>query len=257
MSDSALIFLLLPGLFISVVLSIEIGRRMARRPPAEATIGASSVFATIQTGIYALLGLMIAFTFASAASRFEARRSLTVDEANAIGTAYLRLDLLPSGSQPALRAKFRRYTEERIEVHRALPDMEASNAHSARAVALQSEIWSDSVAALADKPLAAALVLPALNTMIDITTTRAILLRTHTPAIVVTILIVLTIVCSLLIGNELPRERTLGAALHAYGFALVVTLTMYVIFDLDHPRVGLIRLDYTDQALSEVLASMK
>ena len=61
----------------------------------------------------------------------------------------------------------------------------------------------------------------------------------------------------LLIGNELPRERTWGAALHAYGFALVITLTMYVIFDLDHPRVGLIRLDYTDQALSDVLAGMK
>src|SRR5262245_10094497 len=219
MSDSAVVFLLLPGFFISVVLSIEIGRRLERRPGAEGTARGGAVFATIQTGIYALLGLMIAFTFASAASRFEARRSLTVDEANTIGTAYLRLDLLPSASQPQLRAKLRRYAEERIEVYRALPDMEASNAHAARAAALQNEIWADAVAALTDKPLAAALVLPALNAMIDITATRAIILRTHTPAIVVAILMVLTIVCSLLIGNELTSERTMGATLHAYGFA--------------------------------------
>src|SRR4029079_11793835 len=105
MRDSAFVFLLLPGLFIAIVLSVEIGRRLGRRHAAEETASPSSVFATIQTGIYALLGLMIAFTFASAASRFEARRSLTVDEANAIGTAYLRLDLLPPASRPALRAK--------------------------------------------------------------------------------------------------------------------------------------------------------
>lgn len=67
----------------------------------------------------------------------------------------------------------------------------------------------------------------------------------------------LTLVCSLLIGNGLARKRTYGVVLHTAGFALVLTVTMYVIFDLDHPRVGLIRLDYVDQALTDVLAGMR
>jgi len=93
--------------------------------------------------------------------------------------------------------------------------------------------------------------------MFDIATTRSVILNTHIPTIVVATLIVLTLVCSLLIGYGLPRERSAGTLIHTVGFALVVTVTLYVIFDLDHPRVGLIRLDYADQSLFDVLASMR
>ena len=116
MSDSAIIFLLLPGVFFAIVLFVEIGHRLAMRLAAKQTEQTIAVFGTTQTAIFALLGLLVAFTFSGAASRFDARRTLTVDEANAIGTAYLRLDLLPAMSQPALRDKFRRYTRARIAV---------------------------------------------------------------------------------------------------------------------------------------------
>jgi hypothetical protein len=68
---------------------------------------------------------------------------------------------------------------------------------------------------------------------------------------------VLTLVCSMLTGNGLARKRSRGLPLHTLGFALVLTATMYVILDLDHPRFGLIQLDYVDQALSDVLAGMR
>jgi hypothetical protein len=257
MSDSRIIFLLLPAFFLLIVLFIEIGRRLGTRHAVEETDRMRAVFGTVEAAIFALLGLMVAFTFSGAASRFEARRTTTVDEANAIGTAYLRLDLLPTEAQPPLREKFRRYTEERIAVYRALPDIEASNAHETRAATLQREIWTDAVAASKETPAASILVVPALNTMFDITTTRSIMLRTHIPPTVLTTLIVLTLVCSLLVGYGLPRGRSLSVALRTLGFALVVTVTMYVIFDLDHPRVGMIRLDYADRAMSDVLAGMK
>jgi hypothetical protein len=258
MSDSAVTFLLLPGVFLGVLVFVEIGRRLGIRRVAEETERERVVLSTIETAIYALLGLMLAFTFSGAASRFDTRRTLTVQEANAIGTAYLRLDLLPAAAQPPLREKFRRYTEARIAVFQSLPDVAASNADAARAGALQGEIWTDALAALKDAPPASSLLLlPALNDMIDITTTRAITLRTHTPPIVLATLVVLTLICSLMIGNGLARKGSSAVVLHTVGFALVLTVTMYVIFDLDHPRVGLIRLDYADQALTDVLAGMK
>ena len=258
MSDTAFIFLLLPSLFFGIMLFVEIGRRLGTRRIVEETERERVVMTTVEAAIYAWLGLMVAFTFSGAATRFEARRTLTVQEANAIGTAYLRLNLLPATAQPALRQKFRQYTETRIAVYRVLPDIGASNAQEAQATALQKEIWTDAVTALKDaQPESSLLLLPALNNMIDITTERAIILKTHTPPIVLGTLLVLSMVCSLLIGNGLSRKPTFSVLLHTIGFAVVFTVTMYVILDLDHPRVGLIRLDYADQALTDALAGMK
>ena len=258
MSDTATLFVLLPGLFFAILLFVRLGRRIGGNRSREETERERVGLVTVETAIYALLGLMVAFTFSGAVSRFDTRRTQTVQEANAIGTAYLRLDLLPSPAQPALRDKFRGYTEARMAVYRALPDVESSNAHAARAAALQAEIWADSVTALRGAPAQASLLLlPALNDMIDITTTRAIALRTHTPSVILGALVVLTLACSLLVGYGLAGGKPFATNLHMIGFALMMTVTIYVIIDLDHPRVGLIRLDYVDQAFADLRASMK
>lgn len=258
MSDNALVFIFLPLLFAGVLLFVWLGRWIGSHRGREETERERVGLVTVETAIYALLGLMVAFTFSGATSRFDIRRAQTVQEANAIGTAYLRLDLLPPAAQPALRDKFRRYTEERIAVYRALPDLEASQAHAARAEALQAEIWTGAIAALRDAPAQASLLLvPALNDMIDITTARAIALRTHTPTVILGALVVLTLVCSLLVGYGLAGGKPFATNLHMIGFALMMTVTIYVILDLDHPRVGLIRLDYVDQAMTDVRAAMK
>jgi hypothetical protein len=258
MSDTALVFVFLPGLFAFILAFVWLGRRIGSWRSAEETERERVGLVTVETAIYALLGLMVAFTFSGATSRFDTRRAQTVQEANAIGTAYLRLDLLPAAAQPALRDKFRSYTEARMALYRALPDLEASNAQAARAVELQDEIWNDSLAALRSAPPQASLLLvPALNDMIDITTTRAIALRTHTPPTILVALVLLTLICSLLVGYGLAGGKPFATNLHMIGFALMMTVTIYVILDLDHPRVGLIRLDYVDQALADVRAGMK
>jgi hypothetical protein len=257
-SDTALVFMLLPGLFGCILLFVWIGRWIGGRRSREETERERVGLVTVETAIYALLGLMIAFTFSGATSRFDTRRAQTVQEANAIGTAYLRLDLLPAAAQPALRDKFRKYVDARMATYRALPDIEASNLHAARANALQAEIWNGSLAALRNAaPQASLLFVPALNDMIDITTTRAIALRTHTPLVILGALVALTLICSLLVGYGLAGGKPFATNLHMMGFALMMTVTIYVILDLDHPRVGLIRLDYVDQALADVRAEMK
>jgi hypothetical protein len=258
MSDNAVVFVFLPFLFACIVLFVWLGRWVGGQRSSEESDRERVGLVTVETAIYALLGLMVAFTFSGATSRFDVRRAQTVQEANAIGTAYLRLDLLPAASQAALRDKFRSYTEARIAVYRALPDLKASSAHATRAETLQGEIWSDSIAALRNAPAKASLLLlPALNDMIDITATRAVALRTHTPTVILGALVVLTLVCSLLVGYGLAGGKPFATNLHMIGFALMMTVTIYVILDLDHPRVGLIRLDYVDQAMADVRAGMK
>jgi hypothetical protein len=114
------------------------------------------------------------------------------------------------------------------------------------------------LAALKEAPPQATIVLiPALNEMINVPTARAVAMLTHTPKLVFTVLLILGLVCSLLAGYVLAYTNTRNVRLHVVAFAIVVTLTIYVIFDLDYPRFGFIRLDFADQGLIDLLAEMK
>ena len=101
------------GLFIGMLLLLEIGRRIGIRRMRKDAEGAQAGVGAIEGAVF---GLLIAFTFSEAASRFDMRRQLIVEETNDIGTAYLRLDLLPTDAQPALRENFRHYVDARLEV---------------------------------------------------------------------------------------------------------------------------------------------
>lgn len=259
MGETGILLVFVPSLFLIMLLVLETGRRIGKRYYSmEESEHHRGNRILVESAIYGLLGLLIAFTVSGAANRFDARRTLTVQEANAIGTAYLRLDLLPAAAQPELRRKFRRYAEARLAVFRLLPDFEASNAEAVRANELQRSIWNEVIAALPGVPQSATLMLlPALNEMFDITSSRAIAGQAHTPLVILCALAVLALFCCLLAGYGLAGENPLGSALRMIGFALVVTLAIFVILDLDYPRVGLIRLDYADQALIDVLAGMR
>jgi hypothetical protein len=259
MGETGILLVFVPSLFLIMLLVLETGRRIGKRYYSmEESEHHRGNRILVESAIYGLLGLLIAFTVSGAANRFDARRTLTVQEANAIGTAYLRLDLLPAAAQPELRRKFRRYAEARLAVFRLLPDFEASNAEAIRANELQRSIWNEVIAALPGVPQSATLMLlPALNEMFDITSSRAIAGQAHTPLVILCALAVLALFCCLLAGYGLAGENPLGSALRMIGFALIVTLTIFVILDLDYPRVGLIRLDYADQALIDVLAGMR
>jgi len=242
------------ALFVGMTVCAEIGRRLALRKSRDAVTDSGA--GLIDTAIFALLGLLVAFTFSGAASRFDTRRAQIVDEANAIGTAYLRLDLLPAPARDDLRAQFRRYVEERIAIYRALPDLAAAQAHLAAANGMQQQIWNDVVAASADRDSTRVLLLPAVNDMFDITTTRTMATLTHTPSIIFGLLLGIALVSALLAG------RALGTGggrpwLRAVLYALTMTATIYVIVDMEFPRAGLIRVDDFDTLLVNVRAGMR
>jgi hypothetical protein len=245
------------GLFLGTLLFLEAGRRIGARRIVVDPEGARAGIGAVEGAVFGLLGLMIAFTFSGAASRFEHRRDLITQEANAIGTAWLRIAALPAEAQPALRDKFRRYVDTRIEVYRRVPDMAAVKAELDRSVVLQGEIWAAAIAGVQSAPSpATAPLLPALNEMIDITTTRLVATQSHPPAVIFAMLVVLVLAGALLAGYGMAQGRTRNW-LHMVGFALTMSLTVYVILDLEYPRLGLIRIDKADQLLVDVRQSLK
>jgi hypothetical protein len=154
---------------------------------------------------------------------------------------------------------FRRYVDARLESYRNTADAAATAASLAEDAALQAEIWKRAVAETTRPGTptpAAMLLLPALNEMIDITTTRFLQTRNHPPPIVFLMLAALAIIGALLVGygTSLNRRRSW---LHTLVYVVMLSLTTFVIIDLEFPRLGLIRVDAADRALVELRASMR
>ncbi len=258
MSHALIVLFFTVGLFLGMLLFLEIGRRASLRRLREDSGAAGEGVGAVDGAVFALLGLLIAFTFSGASSRFDTRRQLIVEETNDIGTAYLRIDLLPVGAQPALRESFRRYLDARIEVYQKLPNVAAAKESLAKANELQSQIWRQAVAASQAKgaaPAAPMLLLPALNAMIDITTTRTMATQMHPPIVVFVMLFGLALAASLMAGFGMTGAK-LRSWFHMLGFALVMAIAVYVILDIEYPRLGLIRVDAFDQALIDLRESM-
>src|SRR5215831_20392927 len=108
------------GLFIGVLALLDIGRRIGIRRRERGLESTGDAYVVADGAVFGLMGLIVAFTFSGAGARFDARRQLMGQEANAIGTAYLRLDLLPPATQPELREDFRNYADARLATYKNL-----------------------------------------------------------------------------------------------------------------------------------------
>ena len=246
-------------LFFSMLIFAEMGRRIGIARLARDPEGLAKGSGAAEAAVFGLLGLLIAFTFSGAASRFEDRRNLINAEANAIGTAYLRIDLVPADAQPEMRALFRRYVDTRTATYQNVADLTAVKARLAEGAALQGDIWTKAWSACRrpEAPTQAAmLLLPALNEMIDITTTRATATQNHPPLAVFLLLVGVSLVGALLVGYGTSPNKERGW-FHTVVFAAVLSLTVYVIVDLEFPRLGLIRIDAEDQVLYDLRKSMR
>lgn len=245
------------ALILCMLAAYEFGRRQGLKYQAEDEGRPPKGIGASEGAVFTILGLLMAFTFYGAESRFDARRHQITAEANAIETAYLRLDLLPADAQPALRTELRRYLELRAALY-SDADGSEYRARMVETAALQSSIWTAARAAALRpdaKPSAATVLLPALNEMNDITTVRHASRLDHPPKSIHLMLGMISLVASMLAGFDSAQSRR-RSWLHILAFCTVIGLTTYVIIDLEYPRHGLIQLNDPDNALTELQAEM-
>ncbi len=246
------------ALFVGVLTCSELGYRWGtgklRSQGPKAFAGASH----IEGAIFALLGLMLAFNFAGAAGRLERRHLHLIDEANAVGTAWLRLDLLPTESQTAIRELFRQYVDNRMAVFSSLNDRATREAELERTAVLQAQIWALAVEANRDGTAGGygrLTTLPALNTMFDAATTRTRSALVHTSPVITTFVVLVALLSAAVAGYAMSESGRRPIS-HAVVFALIVSSTMYMIIDLDYPRFGMIRIDSADKVFQDLRISM-
>ena len=238
-------------LFAATVGCYELGRKLGSSRPGKDT--GSGV---IDGAVFALLGLLVAFTFSGAAARYDSRKQLIIDETNAIGTAYRRLDLLPAAAQPDLRAAFREYVDARLAVYDALPDLGAARLELVRSKHVEDAIWHQAVTATTSGPAPAEmLMMPALNQMFDIANTRTLVTEIHPPTMIFVMLAALILVGALFAGDSMAAHP--HSWLHVLGLAATLAITVYVILDLEYPRLGMFRVSAFDHALRELRQAMR
>ena len=238
-------FLIVLGLFIFMLLAMEIGFRSGRRKQAsvvEAITQANSVLVSM----LGLLALLLAFTFSAALQRYEDRSQTVVAEANAIGTTYLRARLLPGGMQDEVQEVLRQYLDVRIQegrVDATEPALHESLLHQAKL--MEAELWSHAVrAAELDKSVVTSgLFIQSLNELIDTSATRDAALNRQVPEIVLFLMLATIVLTTATLGyaSGIAGHRV---TLAAFVLVTLIALVVYLIIDLDRPRRGAIQVSH-------------
>ena len=211
-------------------------------------------FGILQGALLGLVALVLAFGLALAVGRYESRRAAVVDDANAIGTTYLRAETLAEPFRTGSLERLVRYTDTSIRLSRSVPGSADAEAAIVDGDLLQRELWGLAGQALADAPTASAprLYVESLNEMIDMQTVRVAALNNRVPGPVLAVEVVGAAValCLLAFYLSLLGRGVLTVLLAA----ALVTLLLLVTFDLDRPTRGLIRVP--DTPLTSLRASM-
>jgi hypothetical protein len=244
--------LLAIGLIVGVVGAHEIGfwlgslRRTADEP-------FDRQIALVRTSTAALVAFLVGFSFSGAASRFINRQDLIVEEANALGTAYLRADTIAEPQRGELKAALREYTADRI-VLLSREGRDQIEPLLAKVSGLHERMWKSAIAATEGNAPLMAVVLPPINEVIDLHSKHLALARRHLPIPIMAVLFATAAISLCIIGFGNGRIGRRFSTLDAvYGVVLAAALWMTI--DMDHPGIGMIRV--SNRPVVEALAAMK
>jgi hypothetical protein len=222
----------------------ELGFRYGRAQQVSET--ERDIVNTLRTSTLGLVALLLGFSFAMTSSRFNERSRLVNDEANALGTAYLRAGLVAEPARDEIRDALRRYTDLRIEsFDKGLDQQEFARLVDSMHASL-AELWAGVTHAASGNPqttLASAIV-PAANDVIDFSATREWVRTFHMPPSVVWLLAMSIILCGAMTGHALGQSGHRHVLL-SLGLNLLILVVAFVVLDFDRPRRGLIRVDQT------------
>lgn len=250
LSSWALALILFAAVLGPTALGLLLGRYLRQRSEH-----LREPFAVLQTALLGVVGLILAFGLALAVGRYEARRAAVVDEANAIGTTYLRAQTLAEPVRTRSLNRLRRYTDTSIRLADSVPTTSESRRAIADGQLLQRQLWELAGEALDQAPVASAprLYVQTLNEMIDMQTVRVSGLSNRVPGPVLVLEVLgAALALGLLAFNLSILGRGVASVLLAAG---LVSLLLLVTFDLDRPTRGLIRVP--DTPLKSLRASME
>jgi len=240
LSTAALAVLLIAVLAGSVAIGVLVGRAVRDRPGTR-----HETAGVVQGALLGLVGLLLAFGLSMAVGGYESRRALVVQEANDIGTTYLRAQLLAQPERSESLGLLEHYTDAAIDVADAVPDTAGYRTAVANLEGLQGELWTLAGDAVDADPVGTGprLYVETLNDMFDTHTSRVASLGNRVPTPVMVLLVFGSAVAVGALAFDLTLlGRGLATSLIT---AAVVLIILFVSFDLDRPRRGFIEVPDT------------
>jgi hypothetical protein len=238
-------------IFFLIIIFYLAGHRFRERKIAKNPDHAKIELGTINGILMGMLGLLLAFTFGMSNSRFDKRRDIIIEEANDIGTAVLRADLYPDSIRNLLKDNFSKYVEARISFYHAGMNINNVVTYYTKADSISKVLWNiASSDALANNVVVrSGQMIPALNAMIDITTTRRASGESTIPDSIMYFLFFLCLCTSFLVGYDNKGKTDWIVVL---GFSIILSIIILLIVDLDRPRSGFINMDTPNQKIIEL-----
>jgi hypothetical protein len=245
-------FVLCSFLFIAMIVMVALGRyagKIWRKDEEEPRGGVGSLLAAL----FALFGFILAFTFGMSGNRYENVRNVIVEEANDIGTAVLRADLYSDSVRDAFRADFKKYLEARIAYYDNVRDTVLLYKAKEDAAKAAEALWSRAMqqSKLPNMLIPSNNMIPALNAMFDIATTREVVLLARVPDVIVYMLFILALASSFIAGFTSLSIRGKDWII-VTGFALLSSMIIFITLDLGRPMRGIIKADMGEQAMVDL-----
>ena len=251
-------FPLLPalGMFVLILIFLELGRRLGVKrlnvPGARAGVG------VVDGSVYALVALLIGFTFNGAASRFDNRRELVGETANVAGTTWQRIDMLPPELQPPVRDGMRRYLDALIASYSDPAGSKEPLRQGAALTKAQDEVWASAVAAVSTQAgeRARMLLLPSMNELFGAVEKERLARAIHPPRLIYVLLALATMIAAVFIGYAMATAEKRNW-MYMVGVAGTIASATYVVAELEYPRLGRVRVDAIDRTIVDLRATMR
>jgi hypothetical protein len=231
--------LLLFGLLIA---AIECGHAIGRRADHRSKDGPSGTYLSVMGAVLGLLSLLLGFSYSMAVSRYDQHKALLIHEVNAIGTVYLRSNLLDETAGLQMRNLLRALVAVRLAQHDERIDLAQEEKDAATEEQLRTTLWKLVTAESRRNPdsLSAAQVLQSVNDLIDAGAARTAYYQNHVPEVILVMLLAVALVSSLLIGFAFGAADKRNP-IATFVFATTLAVVVFTLLDLDRPRRGLIR----------------
>jgi hypothetical protein len=255
LSSDWIVFL---GIAVLLSLATELGFRFGRCRTPERRKAFQGQSSSLQGALLGLLGLLLGFTFAMAVSRFEARKQLALDEANGIGTVWLRAGLLSDSTRDVIRPTLVDYIDCRLQgaAATAHPGSEDFRQQLARSEQDQAMLWRATVAEVkANNTPSTSLFTASLNDLIDLDGKRQAAWRNHVPSTVWLLLLVVSFTVCWTTGYASGLGNSQRHALSMIVLPALLSVVITIIVDLDNPQRGLIKV--SQQSMIDLQNTLK
>ena len=250
------LWILFAALLVCLLAAAEIGFLLGRRARPDIDEYTRSQINTIQAAVLGMLALLLGFTFSMSTSRYEVRKQLVLDESNAIGTTFLRAQLLPEPQRKDTSDLLRRYVDIRLKFYSAGIEQVLLRQAIEKTEQTHKELWSHAAAVGEKDPRAitTGLFIQSLNEMIDLHSKRMAALENHVPEVVFILLYLVSIMAMGMVGYGcgLGGRRSLVMAMTT---AFLIALVILIVLDLDRPARGLVKV--SQQRLIDLQESLR